>query len=47
MSELSMTGCDVIFRLPCRYRWVHDSENWLKSEGDEEPVLCGNVTGAR
>ncbi|XP_033606691.1 sodium channel protein 60E isoform X3 [Cryptotermes secundus] len=27
--------------------WVHDPENWLKSEEDEEPVICGNVTGAR
>jgi hypothetical protein len=28
-------------------RWVRDEENWLKSDGGEEPVLCGNVTGAR
>ncbi|XP_069701010.1 sodium channel protein 60E-like isoform X2 [Periplaneta americana] len=27
--------------------WVQDEENWLKNEEDEEPVLCGNVTGAR
>jgi hypothetical protein len=27
--------------------WMNDVDNWLKAGEDEEPVLCGNVTGAR
>jgi hypothetical protein len=29
------------------YRWVKDEDNWLKTGEEKEPVLCGNVTGAR
>ncbi|XP_046661373.1 sodium channel protein 60E-like [Homalodisca vitripennis] len=27
--------------------WVTDEENWMKDEELGEPVICGNVTGAR
>ncbi|KAH1006851.1 hypothetical protein HUJ05_007545 [Dendroctonus ponderosae] len=29
------------------FNWTRNSENWLRRNETEEPILCGNVTGSR
>lgn len=34
-------------QFPVFSSWTRNSENWLRRNETEEPILCGNVTGSR